>query len=84
MYSIQLPTVCWLLGASIAGADPNLGGDGVKALIVAAEVGAIEIIKVEAGAAPNVTKTVRGTTQIIKLLVEAGADPNVTNIVSTD
>ncbi|XP_026423464.1 ankyrin repeat and SOCS box protein 2-like [Papaver somniferum] len=63
-----------------AGADPNLGGDGVKALIVAAEVGAIEIIKDEAGAAPNVTKTVRGTTQIIKLLVEAGADPNVTNI----
>ncbi|KAI3848013.1 hypothetical protein MKX03_001125 [Papaver bracteatum] len=55
-----------------AGADPNGGGDGVKPLIVAAEVGAKEIIKDEP----------RGTTQVIKLLVDAGADPNVTHIVS--
>ncbi|KAI3981328.1 hypothetical protein MKX01_004592, partial [Papaver californicum] len=49
-----------------AGADPNGGPDGAKALLLAAEV---------AGANPYITNIVRVATQIIKLLVEAGADP---------
>ncbi|KAI3956107.1 hypothetical protein MKW98_027421 [Papaver atlanticum] len=65
-----------------AGADPNGGPDGVKALLLAAEVGATETIEEldVGGAGPHLKKLVRGATQIIKLLVEAGADPNVTNI----
>ncbi|KAI3990638.1 hypothetical protein MKX01_022938, partial [Papaver californicum] len=68
-------------GANV-GADPNGGPDGVKALLLAAEVGATEIIKelVEDGANPNVTNIVMGAIQIIKLLVEAGVDPNVASI----
>ncbi|XP_026398140.1 ankyrin-1-like [Papaver somniferum] len=68
-----------------AGADPNGGPDGVKALLLAAKVGATtEIIEemVEAGAADPKFKNLNfltRATQIVKLLVEAGADPNVTN-----
>ncbi|XP_026431166.1 serine/threonine-protein phosphatase 6 regulatory ankyrin repeat subunit B-like [Papaver somniferum] len=68
-----------------AGADPNGGPDGVRALLLAAELGATtEIIEemVDAGAADPKFKNLNfltGATQIVKLLVEAGADPNVTN-----